>query len=613
MIAKRIPIKSIKKSNFTGLVDYLVNRQGKTARVGKVTVTNCHSDDPHWAAMEATATQAQNTRAATDKTYHLLVSFRSGETPSPEILKAIEDRVCRGLGYEEHQRVSVVHHDTDNLHVHIAINKIHPVRHTILEPYYDHKKLGELCARLELEYGLERDNHTPKKTAGQVKAADMENAAGVESLIGWIRRECLPQIEAAKSWSELHGIMSENGLELRKRGNGLVMTDRSGTVVKASSVSRKCSKDALEARLGAFQPPAERQAHEQPKRCYEKKPVRSRVDTTELYAEYQAELRRNMQARADAWKTARERKNRLIEAAKRSGRLKRAAIKLTKGGLGKRVLYGLVSKELKTEIKKINQEYQAERQAVYDRYKRRVWNDWLKLKAEQGNKEALEVLRARQARFRLKGDTVSSKSPPKHQGMPPGAVVDSVTKKGTVIYRLEDAVVRDDGELLHVAKGASREGLEAVLRMAMHRYGENITVNGSADFKEQVAIAAAAARLDIHFDDPELEKRRTAIMAGKELSHASADKYIDERNQKRTRIFDIPEHKRFNALHAGEVSFAGVRQVDGQALALLRKDDLILVLPVDGAIARRLQRVKVGDSVSVTAGGVIQVKGRSRK
>jgi hypothetical protein len=164
-----------------------------------------------------------------------------------------------------------------------------------------------------------------------------------------------------------------------------------------------------------------------------------------------------------------------------------------------------------------------------------------------------------------------------------------------------------------VAKGASREGLEAVLRMAMHRYGENITVNGSAEFKEHVVMAAAAARLDIHFDDPELEKRRTAIMAGKELSHASADKYIDARNQKRIRIFDIPEHKRFNALHAGEVSFAGVRQVDGQALALLRKDDLILVLPVDGAIARRLQRVKVGDSVSVTAGGVIQVKGRSRK
>ena len=112
---------------------------------------------------------------------------------------------------------------------------------------------------------------------------------------------------------------------------------------------------------------------------------------------------------------------------------------------------------------------------------------------------------------------------------------------------------------------------------------------------------------------PELEKRRTAIMAGKELSHASADKYIDERNQKRARIFDIPEHKRFNGMHAGEVSLAGMRQVDGQALAFLRKDELILVLPVDVAMARRLQKVKVGDPISVTACGMIHIKGRSWK
>ena len=611
MIAKRIPIHSIKKSSFTGLVDYIVNRKGKRERVGKVAVTNCHSDDPHWAAIEAKATQAQNTRAESDKTYHLMVSFRVGETPSPEVLKAIEARLCKGLGYEEHQRVSAVHHDTDNLHVHIVINKIHPARLTILEPYYDHKKLGELCAGLELEFDLERDNHTAKKTAGQTKAADMENAGGVQSLMGWIRRECLPRIEAAKSWNELHSVMSENSLELRKRGNGLVMADRSGTVVKASSVSRQCSKDALEARLGAFQPPAE--AHEPPKRCYEKQPIPSRVDTTELYAEYQAEQRSAMEGRAAEWKTARERKNRLIETAKRSGRLKRAAIKLAKGGLGKRVLYGLAGKQLKAEIKKVHQEYLAERRAIYEKFKRRAWNDWLKLKAEQGNKEALDVLRARQARVPLKGDTVSSQSPPKHQGVPSGAVVDSVTKKGTVIYRLEDAVVRDDGALLHVAKGGGREGLEAVLRMAMHRYGENITVNGSADFKEQVVLAAAAARLEIRFDDPELEKRRAAIVAGEALSPSAADQYIQERNQKRASIFDIPEHKRFNGLHAGTVSFAGVRQVDGQGLALLKKDPFILVLPVDRAMARRLHLVKVGDPLSVTAGGMIQVKGLSRK
>lgn len=611
MIAKRIPINSIKKSSFTRLVDYLLNRQSKTERVAEIAVTNCRSDDPLWAAVEVKATQAQNTRAESDKTYHLVVSFRPGESPSPEILKSVEERICKGLGLGEHQRVSVVHHDTDNLHVHIAVNKIHPVRHTIHEPYYDHKKLGDLCARLELEYGLEHDNHTAQKTAGQGRAADMENAAGVESLIGWIRRECLPRIEAAGSWEELHKTLAENGLEVRGRGNGLVMVDRSGRAVKASSVSRACSKDAMEARLGAFQPPSNMQAKESPRRRYEKKPVCSRVDTTELYAEYQAEQRGNLEGRTAEWKVVREKKNRRIEAAKRAGRLKRATLKLTNGGLGKRVLYGLISKQLKAEIEKIKREYLAERRGIYEKYKRRAWNDWLKAKAEQGRGDALEALRAREVRACLKGNTLSSKSAPKSQGKPLGAVVDGVTKKGTVIYRLKDAVVRDDGEILQVARGAGREGLEAVLRAAMERYGEVITVKGSAEFKEQVA--AAAAGLKIRFDDPELEKRRIAVTAQGVLSQTSADKYIEERNQKRSRILDIAEHRRYEAVHAGILPFAGVRQVDGQGLVLLKKDRCILVLPVDAATARRLHRVKIGDPVSVTPGGAIQVRERSRK
>jgi hypothetical protein len=28
----------------------------------------------------------------------------------------IEERFCKEVGYAEHQRVSVVHHDTDNVH-----------------------------------------------------------------------------------------------------------------------------------------------------------------------------------------------------------------------------------------------------------------------------------------------------------------------------------------------------------------------------------------------------------------------------------------------------------------------------------------------------------------
>ncbi|MFO0702010.1 MAG: relaxase/mobilization nuclease domain-containing protein [Nitrospira sp.] len=43
-------------------------------------------------------TQSFNTRAQSDKTYHLIVSFRPGELPSTATVRAIENRVCHRLG-----------------------------------------------------------------------------------------------------------------------------------------------------------------------------------------------------------------------------------------------------------------------------------------------------------------------------------------------------------------------------------------------------------------------------------------------------------------------------------------------------------------------------------
>jgi hypothetical protein len=215
VIAKRVPMRVTKKSDFAGLVKYITDTQAKGERVGYVTVTNCHQADARDAALEIQAIQALNKRAESDKTYHLIISFGAGENPAPEVLKAIETRICEGLGYREHQRVSVVHHDTDNLHIHIAINKIHPTRLTIHEPYNDHKTLGQLCDKLEGEYGLQRDNHQAQKRGAENRAADMERHTGIETLLGWIKRECLEQIQSAKTWKELHQVMRTNGLEIR--------------------------------------------------------------------------------------------------------------------------------------------------------------------------------------------------------------------------------------------------------------------------------------------------------------------------------------------------------------------------------------------------------------
>src|SRR5271169_4217137 len=147
MISKKIAMKSPEMSRFGKLVAYLLDPQGKNTRVGEVSITNCVSTDTTWAVREIAATQRLNARAKSDRTYHLLISLRAGENPDAQTLRVIEERFCEALGYAEHQRISVVHHDTDNVHIHVAINKIHPTTFTLHNPGCDYKTL-KICSSI---------------------------------------------------------------------------------------------------------------------------------------------------------------------------------------------------------------------------------------------------------------------------------------------------------------------------------------------------------------------------------------------------------------------------------------------------------------------------------
>ncbi len=507
MIAKHVALRSLKKSDFAALVQYLTDPQGKTERLGPVTVSHCQAATLEAAIAEVLATQRLNTRAAGDKTYHLLVSFRAGERPDDDTLQVIEARICEGLGFAEHQRISVVHHDTDNLHVHIAVNTIHPTRHTLHEPYQAYRTLAELCTVLERDFGLERVNHQARRRTAEGRAADLEHHAGIESLVGWIQRECLDAIRDAPSWAALHPILRENGLELRSRANGFIFEAADGTRVKASTVARDLSKPKLEARLGPFEPSPEQPT--EPRRQYQKPPLRLRVNTVQLYARYQAERQDAETSRTIAWRQGRQRKQRRLEAAKRSNRLRRATIKLMGGGrLMKKLLYAQAHQALRQDIEAIHRQYRKARQAITARFPRRSWADWLKQKALEGDTEALAALRARAAQA-LKGNTIQGEGELRPV---PALPVDTITKQGTIIYRAGQSAVRDDGTKLQVAREASPEDLQAALRLAIARYGERLTVNGTTEFKQQIVQAAAAAHLPLTFAAAALERRRQALL-----------------------------------------------------------------------------------------------------
>lgn len=140
--------------------DYITDHKiSNSEKVRSIRVTNCETDDPVLATKLIMATQDHNTRSKADKTYHLVLSFPTGEEPDQQTLNKIEDEFCDALGFSHHQRISAVHQDTDNLHIHIAINQIDPVTFKNRNVFRDQKILMETCEAVERKYNLTKTDH----------------------------------------------------------------------------------------------------------------------------------------------------------------------------------------------------------------------------------------------------------------------------------------------------------------------------------------------------------------------------------------------------------------------------------------------------------------------
>lgn len=398
MIARSLRMNDTSKSSPIRLISYLTDTQGHDHRVAEVRMTNCDSEESQWAAMEMAVTQRMNTRARGDKTYHLLVSFQAHEKPNMKTIHAIEDEFCARLGFDGHQRVSVLHSDTDNLHLHICVNKIHPERLTMHTPYYDHKTLAATSVRLEKHFALAEDNHIPRADAVETLAKAMENGGDMESLIGWMQRNCMDELKGAESWMEMHAALRKHGLTLRKRGNGFIFKS-GGVHVKASSVDRNLSKKRLEDRLGPFEAAQDRGRPESAAR-YETKPMQHKnFDSSALWQRFQEWREEQDQVRKQVLDAARQHRGEELAAARQLADTRTLVIRhMVTGAAMKRVLHAINRAQLRKKREEIRKVYRQEA-----RHARRAalaggpvnWRLWLQEQARTGDADALAALRAR--------------------------------------------------------------------------------------------------------------------------------------------------------------------------------------------------------------------------
>ncbi|EPJ4657382.1 TraI/MobA(P) family conjugative relaxase [Pseudomonas aeruginosa] len=573
--------------------DYILDSANGTTEGEKVAsyrVTNCGTDDPADAAILIQATQAANTRSKAEKTYHLVYSFPPGEQPDLETLHTIEDELCEAIGLGDHQRVSAVHIDTDNLHVHVAINKVHPTGLQNIEPYYDQFRLMEACERLEVEHGLQRTFHgleakqrnqnrdielLPAKTPEQrdslfrehlrnaydlsiseppeaktqnglrklsdtrlqkqsadkaepvrigAKVASVEAQSGIETLTGYATRELAPTMRQATSWQELHDAAAEHGLEVRQRGAGLVIGEPDlGIWAKASNVGRDLSMKALTDRLGPFQPSERQAGAEANRKRYEPRPRRPDNPTTAgLFNQYQRERQAAILARRQGLDQIKRESAAFNAQVRQWSQTERMLLKVAGKGPTKRLMYGTIKQQADASRQKNRQSADARRQALFKQTTMPTWADWLTQQAERGNAEALAVLRDREERTRRwNGELLTADRADKAKAVVLDKLKPKARKDGTMAYSTIDGGMVIDRKTHVQAQKATTGAALVALELASKRFeGQALIVEGTDEFRLEVAQLAGMHGLKVTFTDPAMEQMRRETAEHKEMEKA---------------------------------------------------------------------------------------------
>lgn len=282
MISVKVPNPdktASKSTRVNGLADYITAPEN-TQSIEKCIASGAENfltrtHEGQKAEMVALAQEAVRSK---DPIEHFILSWKENEKPTPEQAKEAVEIFVKQCGLTGHQYIWGLHDDTQNMHVHIAINRIHPVTYKAIEinKGFDREAQQQAVALIEHKQGWSREEHARYNVvdgkpvlsqAGQLakergktpvskRESDMELRTGEKSAKRHTIEEAAPIIANAKSWKELHAGLAAIGMEYRRDGSGAkVFVGEVG--IKASDVDRKASFGTLQKRLGIFQPAQE--------------------------------------------------------------------------------------------------------------------------------------------------------------------------------------------------------------------------------------------------------------------------------------------------------------------------------------------------------------------
>ena len=153
MIAKIPPGRHDKKSSFRDLVNYCLGVTGH-AKGAVLYVGTQNLLDPKTAAYEMESVAIENVRCKTPA-FHFILSWRETESPTKEQVDEAVNIALKELDLQDCQALWSLQSDTNNLHVHVAVNRISPETYRAIQPagWWTKKALERAARKIEFAQG----------------------------------------------------------------------------------------------------------------------------------------------------------------------------------------------------------------------------------------------------------------------------------------------------------------------------------------------------------------------------------------------------------------------------------------------------------------------------
>lgn len=511
MIAKKVknPMKAATKAErVRKLTDYIraPERPGGTEKAIYTGARGFLAETPEGQTAEMLAL-AQESARSKDPINHYVLSWHEGEEPTPAQVEEAVGIFLDELGLKDHQAIYGLHADTDNIHLHLVVNRVHPDTCKVIKPNrgFDIEAAHKAVARIEQAQGWEREQHGRYhvREDGTVSKAerepgprqpdqpkrDREHRTGEKSAERVGIEQAGPICKRAQTWQELHRELAKVGIRYERTGSGAVLHVGDVTV-KASSADRAASLGQLQKRLGAYEPAPERQpvAERRPE------PVRQTAGWEAYNAERKAQAEAKAAARLEQQRRHEAERKALAEQHKQRRAATLAGSWKGRGEL-RNALASVLAAERAAESAALGERHKRERGELREQFA--PWPDfeqWQRQQHGQGQGRG-------RAPASTRGDRSEPPTPRDIRSFKPEIRGDEVHYARRA-DEAADASFIDRGKRIAI-HDLNRDSVLAALQLSAAKWG-HFTVNGTDEYKALCATLAAEHGFKI--DNPELQE-----------------------------------------------------------------------------------------------------------